>query len=119
MRALRWSLILPAIALCGSVPWLLYPIFFRLAIAACPHALRTQISTTDFSQPDYAITSDTCNARWFPTLDASLMVFVVVLAVLTAGYAGHRLPPSHKRISSIVSCLLVAGFFVAVFLHRS
>ncbi|MNN91974.1 hypothetical protein D3C81_2101710 [compost metagenome] len=96
---------------------LLYPLGRSVALLAYPSSLRSTESTTDFSQPDYTATSDTCLAGWFAGTDGSLLIAAFVLSVLAAGFVGYRLPPSHNRLSAALSSLLAVGAVVLSFAH--
>lgn len=106
---IRWLLLLPTLAFSTFASWMLYPLGHALALLACQPSLRDTESTTDFSRPDYSVTAATCAADWFPVVDAWLMALAILLCIALAGFVGYRLPPSHRRLSSALACLLVAG----------
>jgi len=114
---LRWSLLLPAVSLAVLASWLLYPLGRTLALFACPSTLRTTESTTDFSQPNFTVSSNTCSANWFPTADGTLIVGSILLSVFAAGVIGYRVSPSHKLLSAFSSSLLAIGAIAVAFAY--
>lgn len=115
---LRWILLPPTVALTVAISWLTYPLGRNLALLACPHSLLGTESTTDFSHADYSVTSTICAAGWFPAADGLFMIFAITLSVVTAGFVGYHLTPSHRRLSAAASSMLAIGLVIAAFAHE-
>lgn len=112
---LRWVALIPTVAAGFAAALLLIWPFRYLLLRFCPRQERLIEGTTELSQPNYAVTIQSCSASWFPAAEKALFVTVLLLAVVVAGAIAWRLAPARKKTCGLIASVLALLFVVVVF----